>query len=73
MKINDNDFSKMFIEMYADIKAMRSEFDEIKKVNKANCEEIEKIKGFKNKMLAIGSGLAVISGVVADWIRSKFF
>ena len=73
MKMNETEFSKMFIEMYSDIKALKANADENKNCQEKLKKDIEELKGFKNKMLAIGAGLSIIAGVIGDWIKNKFF
>ena len=73
MKMNDSDFSKMFIEMYSDIKALKASSEENQKCQENMKKDIEDLKSFKNKMLAMGAGLSVIAGLLGDWIKNKFF
>ncbi len=73
MKMNDSDFSKMFIEMYSDIKALKASSEDNQKCQEDMKKDVEDLKSFKNKMLAMGAILSVIAGLLGDWIKNKFF
>lgn len=73
MKMNDSDFSKMFIEMYSDIKALKASDEEKKCQSEDMKKDIDELKTFKNRMLTIGAVLSIIAGLIGDWIKNKFF